>query len=236
MQHSLQTEWAGYYLDGRTAARQRATVRLLPHGLEIRTESGTFSWWPYAEIRQTQGFYAGQQVRLERGGELTECLLVEDTAYLTALHRVAPQLAAHLHNPALRQRRLVWVGGTAVAALGLVVTLYLWGLPAAATLVAARIPVAWEEQLGRTAVAHIAPLAKQCVDPERTRIIAHILTTLMAPFPHTPYTFRVIVVNETTVNAFAAPGGYIVLFRGLLCQRGAWLWPGKCPLAWYPAP
>jgi len=30
------------------------------------------------------------------------------------------------------------------------------------------------------------------------------------------YTFRVSVINDTVVNAFAAPGGYLVLFRGLL--------------------
>jgi predicted Zn-dependent protease len=216
MQHSLQTEWEGYYLDGRTAARQRATVRLLPHGLEIRTASGASFWWPYAEIRQTQGFYTGQQVRLERGGEEAECLLVEDAAYLTALHRVAPQLTAHLHNPATRRRRLALAAVTVVVALGLVVTFYVWGLPAVVTLVAARIPVAWEEQLGRTAVAHIAPSAKQCVDAERAQIIERILTRLIEPLPRVPYTFRVIVVNDATVNALAAPGGSIVLFRGLL--------------------
>jgi predicted Zn-dependent protease len=32
----------------------------------------------------------------------------------------------------------------------------------------------------------------------------------------TPYTFRVTVVNNGTVNALAAPGGHLLLFRGLL--------------------
>jgi predicted Zn-dependent protease len=33
-----------------------------------------------------------------------------------------------------------------------------------------------------------------------------------------PYPFRVIYVNQPVVNAFAAPGGYVVVFRGLLEQ------------------
>ncbi len=72
----MRTDWQGYYLDGKTAARHRATIRLMQSGLEVTTDSGTTLWWPYEEIRQTQGFYAGEQVRLERGGETPEVLLV----------------------------------------------------------------------------------------------------------------------------------------------------------------
>ena len=38
--------------------------------------------WPLAEVRQTQGFHAGEEVRLERGGELPEALLVQDLGFL----------------------------------------------------------------------------------------------------------------------------------------------------------
>lgn len=42
------------------------------------------------------------------------------------------------------------------------------------------------------------------------------MTTLTDTLPDSPYTFRVMVVNNSAVNAFAAPGGFIVVFRGLL--------------------
>ena len=82
----MTTQWEGHYLDGRTAARQRVTIRLMRSGLEIITEKGTTAWWPYPGIRQTQGSYAGEEVRLERGAEIPEVLLVSDAAFLTALH------------------------------------------------------------------------------------------------------------------------------------------------------
>ncbi|MBI3104406.1 MAG: hypothetical protein HYY95_02265, partial [Candidatus Rokubacteria bacterium] len=60
---SVRSDWEGVYLDGRTPARQRAQIRLMRGGLEVRTESGATLWWPYGEVRQTQGSYAGEQVR-----------------------------------------------------------------------------------------------------------------------------------------------------------------------------
>ena len=36
----MRTDRQAYYLDGRTAARQRATVRLMLGGLQVHTENG----------------------------------------------------------------------------------------------------------------------------------------------------------------------------------------------------
>jgi len=43
---------------------------------------------------------------------------------------------------------------------------------------------------------------------------------LTVPGPPSPYTFRVYVVNRPLVNALAVPGGYVVIFRGLLERTG----------------
>lgn len=212
----MQTDWEGYYLDGQTAARQRAAIRLMRSGLQITTESGVTLWWPYEEIRQTQGFYAGEQVRLERGREIPEALLVSDATFLTRLHRVAPEVARHFHDPARRRMRAKLTLLAALAIIGITAALYLWGIPAMAALVASHVPVSWEERLGQAVVEHLAPPGNRCVDPTRAQVIDDIIATLIKPLPGQPYTFRVIVVNDPTLNAFAAPGGYIVLFRGLL--------------------
>ncbi len=80
----MRTDWQGSYLDGRTAARQPVTIRLMREGLEITTEVGGTRLWPYRELRQTQGSYAGEEVRLERGGELPETLLIPEGGVLAA--------------------------------------------------------------------------------------------------------------------------------------------------------
>lgn len=206
--------WAAHYLDGRSAARHAAAVRIMPGGLEITlTASGARVWWPYEGVRQTQGFYAGEQVRLERG---EEALQLGDLAFLHALRAAAPATRRAVHDPARRRHRVQLVALAAVAAVTAAVALYQWGLPAAARVAASRVPVSWEEALGRAVVEYVAPASRRCLDPERQARIDAVVTALVRPLGSQPYTFRVAVLDTPAVNALAAPGGYIVVFRGLL--------------------
>src|SRR2546428_1322613 len=139
--------FTGHYLDGRSAARRQASIRLTPTGLEITLEGGASLWWPLREVRQTQGFYAGEQIRLERGGPLPETLLVDDPGFLGALHAAAPALGRRFHDPRRRRARVLFTIVAAVTAVAAGSVLYVWGIPAAAGLLAAPVPVAWEERL-----------------------------------------------------------------------------------------
>jgi Zn-dependent protease with chaperone function len=212
----MQTAWDGSYLDGRSAARQRVTIHTMADGLQITTERGVTLEWPYGDLRQTQGFHAGEQVRLERGEEFAEVLLISDPAFLTVLHQTAPERTTHLHNPVYRTTRvrLTFLAGLAV--IGFLIVQYLWGIPGLAGIVAPFVPVSWEERLGREVVNSLAPEKERCQDAALTRIVNDITTSLTATLPSNPYTFQVVVTNTPFVNAFAAPGGYVVVFRGLL--------------------
>jgi predicted Zn-dependent protease len=216
----MRTDWQGSYLDGRTAARQAATIRLMREGLEITTAAGGTRLWPYRELRQTQGAYAGEEVRLERGGDLPETLLVSDAAFLQSLHEAAPHVGARFHDPRRRAARLRW---TIVAAGGVVaatVAIYLWGIPLLAGLVTPYVPVVWEEALGRSAVTYLAPPQQRCGDPVLGAAMDAVVARLLAAGPPSPYTMRVYVVNRPIVNALAAPGGHVVIFHGLLERTG----------------
>ncbi len=212
----MQREWTGFYLDGVTADRRRVTIRLLPNGLFVTTETGKTLSWRYDEIRQTQGFYTGEEVRLEHGRPNPEVLIVQDRTFLIGLTRLMPRLATRVHDPARRATRVALTLAAAAVSIGIVAALYLWAIPALAALAAPRVPISWEEQLGRSVVQRLAPPEARCDDPALTRRIEEIAAALTAPLPRSPYTFRVIVANDPTFNALAAPGGYIVVFRGLL--------------------
>lgn len=210
------TSWRAHYLDGRTAARRAATVHLMSTGLRVTLEGGAEVWWPFTEIRQTQGSYAGEHVRLERGGPAPEVLLISDPAFLSALRAAAPALGRRFHDPGRRSLRIRLTVLAGFLVVGLSAALYLWGIPAATGLVAARVPVSWEARLGEAVGAHLAPPARRCTEARRQAAIDAIMTRLLATVPDTPYRFRVIVVDEPMVNAFAMPGGFIVLMRGLV--------------------
>jgi Zn-dependent protease with chaperone function len=216
----IQITWPGIYLDGKRAARQEVTVHLHNDGLRITGPGGEIARWGYGEIRQVQGFYAGEPVRLERRENLPGALIVEDEAFLASLRGFAPAAGRRFHDPAFRSARLklTVLATVAVAVLGL--ALYRWGIPLMAAAVAPLVPAAWEEGLGRSALGLLAPEEARCTDPQLARAVAAIVARLRAPQPQ-PSPFRVYVVDAPVFNAVALPGGAIVIFRGLLSQTGS---------------
>jgi predicted Zn-dependent protease len=210
------SQWQAFYLDGRTAIRHAVTVRLMRDGLEVVTGNSWARLWPYREIRQTQGFYSGEEVRLERGGEQPEVLVVPNAEFLASLHEAAPRIGRHFHAPARRTHRMRLTVLAAVGVIAVTVGIYLWGIPALAAMGATLVPVSWEERVGQSAVSYLAPPGQRCDAPELQRAVHEILEVLTSASPRSPYTLRVHVVDSPVVNALAIPGGHIVVFRGLL--------------------
>jgi len=206
----------GYYLDGQTAIRQVALIHLMPKGLKITTESGAQLWWPNDEVHLHQHFFGSGQLRLEKGEENPEILLVPRGSFFRGLRQVAPGMAKKLPDRPRQKMRFVLPIFAGLAVVGITTILYLWGIPAGSSLLASKVPISWEEHLGQSVMEKLAPPHKQCLNPNLTRFMDEIVATLTAPLSGTPYKFRVIVVDDPQVNAFAAPGGYIVIFRGLL--------------------
>ncbi len=211
----MRLDWDGWYLDGETAARRRARLTLGPGGLEIAPADAATCAWPYAEIEQRQGHYAGEQVRLERRGGAGAAVLV-DHEFVAALRRVAPADAARFHDPAVRSRRIALTVLAAVASLGMAAAGYVWVIPGFAAVAADHVPVRWEERLGASVTQDYASSRRECADPIRRQPLEELLAAVTAPIEGAAYRFRLTVVDDKTVNAFAAPGGYIIVLRGLL--------------------
>jgi len=204
--------WRGHYLDGRTAARRAASFRVVGATLEIATEDGATRRWPISEIRQTQGTYAGEPVRLERD---CETVIVPDVGILTTLRLRAPRRRSRFHDPRRRRLRVPLTVAAGLAAAGLAVAFYLWGIPAGAGVAARFVPTAWEARLGDGVFERLFDPEERCADPRRQAAIDAIVARLVGR-RGTPYDLRVTVVDTPQVNALALPGGRIVVFRGLL--------------------
>jgi len=214
----MSTARTAHYLDGRTATRHRATLTISPAALQIAMPDGSSKQWPYGEIRQTQGTYRGEPVRLEFGPEPAEAVVVASRALLTEIHTAAPALAQHFPNPSWRQTRLAWTLGAGLGVILMLIGLYRWGIPGIASAATPYVPTTWEESLGRKIVEQLAPETQQCRDPNRLRKIDEVVQTLAATHPSSPYRITLSVVDNPGINAFAAPGGQLVILRGLLEQ------------------
>ena len=111
----MRTDWDGFYLDGRTPVRRPARVRLTRGGIEITPEGAAPAFWPYTDVRQTQGSHAGEEVRLEHGPSLGETVIVPDSQFLADLREIAQAPALRFHDPRRRGRRVAYTIAAGVA-------------------------------------------------------------------------------------------------------------------------
>ena len=209
-------QWQGTFLDGKTPTPQNVSIQMMQTGLEVRTGEGNVFFWPFSDIRQTQGSYTGEQIRLERDGEIPEALLISDPGFLIDLHRKVPGLNLRFHNPEQRKLRLKLTVLAGVGAVVLSVAIYRWGIPVLVSLVTPFVPVSWEAQLGKGVFEELAPEELRNTDPKLKEAIDKISSALLAPLKDQPYRFQITVMDNPTFNALAAPGGYIIVYRGLL--------------------
>ncbi len=211
----MQTLWEGAYFDGLSAKRTPVSVTPTAQGLKIQRPEGELLWF-YKDIRQTQGHYAGEPVRFEHGTDPTEALVIPDISCLTYIQRFSAAAAEHFHQPRLRRFRPYWILAAVCALLITVVGFYEWGIPMAAQKLAWQMPLAWEEKLGSTVVTSLAADLEDCENPKIQDAVSTLLKRLDAAAGTHPYDFRLRVVKHSQVNAFAAPGGYLVIYSGLL--------------------
>jgi Zn-dependent protease with chaperone function len=211
----LANAWDGDYYDGQTGRRHPAEVFLGPAELQIRLPDGTCLAWRYADVRQTQGRFRGEPVTLEHGSPIPELLVVRQAAFLQALRRAARELGQRfegpLGSPRWLMRIVIGTGGSIV----LVIALFQIGLPAFSDFLSRFVPVTWERMMGRQAFTHLAPEATRCTNPTLQTNLNILVTRLTAPLSGR-YEYEVVVADAQWFNAFAAPGGYIVVFRPLL--------------------
>jgi Zn-dependent protease with chaperone function len=131
-------------------------------------------------------------------------------AHLDRPFEQAAERVRHMRH----RRHVIWsaVGGTIVA-----LVLGLWfGSDLLVELAVDRIPVEWEEKLGEAAYRDF--LAHQDVMKEGPAVAAmqEMTHRLIQQIPDNPYKFEVTVVKSDVINAFALPGGHVVVFTGLI--------------------
>jgi Zn-dependent protease with chaperone function len=186
--------WAGELMDGATAAI--TPVRLVPDIADLKIVGeggGALASWPRRSIRVER--LSGGLFHLRQDGEAA---MVSTRDPAVAAWVGAPPAAPSMLG------RVVGLGAAFAAALG---ALYL-SLPLVSGAIARRVPPAIEEKLA----LQIAPLLSRCRDPEGEAALAELVGRLRPAGSSA----EVWVVDDEMVNAFALPGGRIVLMRGLL--------------------
>lgn len=206
--------WRGRYFDGRSAARCEAEIAIVPAALHIRPDNGGTVVWPFDRLRWVEPPAASGEARLalDHGAARLD---VDDPGFIAALRGSWPDIdhAAAKHERRGRAAIIVTASVAGAAALIYAAAAVLPGM------ITPLVPASVERSMGDAMVEQIVGLfgamegqkSRLCDGREGRAALDRLLARLA---PDSGY--KVTVANMRMVNALAAPGGHIVMFRGLI--------------------
>ncbi|MFN3147733.1 MAG: M48 family metallopeptidase [Paracoccaceae bacterium] len=211
------------YVDGRTAAVHAARLSIDDTGsgpgfLVIRTAAADPRRWPMADLRRLPDQADSETLVLYRADDPLTRLYVSGAEPTRILAARAPALD---RRPPVRGRGRM--AAWAAAAVGAVALILFVLIPVMADQLADYLPPEGEQALGDATFEQIrealsnredGPLAI-CEAPAGLAALDRMERRLTSGLD-LPYPVRVHVLDDDLVNAFALPGGRIILFRGLI--------------------
>lgn len=210
----------GEFFDGETSRSQAATVYLHGDGLTIQVGSGARAEWALEDIERLEG-PAEAGLRLTADSHRETRLVLRDAVAIEALLETCPALQRAGASRRGQRRAFRWVAGGLVA-LALIGVGAFEGAPR----LAAYTPMRWVAPIGENVRAQATGFfgAEECTSAALQRSIDGLVGRLLANVePSTrfdPAMLDVIVVDSEVPNAFAAPGGKLLMFAGILELAG----------------
>jgi hypothetical protein len=198
-----------HWYDGRVATRQQASLAAEDGVLLIRTAGGEVERWPFASVREVAR--EGSRLRLAGPAGGDGRLVVEAADWAALLGDRAASLRG-----AARRKELKLVGG--LAAAGLTFAAAVWfGIPAAAGPLARATPASFEEGIGENFDKQMRPLFPRCRSAGgRGQEHLQTLAVRLAEQTDMPFHVSVQTVDVPIVNAFALPGGKVLITDSLI--------------------
>lgn len=205
-----QGPWQGEYTDGLTAAVHAVTVRIDPHGMSLkrRAEDGglgqaeTLASWTLSSL-QADDSYKGL-IRVTSRESPAAALTVAEPAFRDALVQ-----AGLLKQAGSARRVLLGLLVAAAAVVGIIVV----GIDPLSRSIAQKIPLEYEAKLNSGIMSRFTD--DRCNSSESDAVLQKLLDQLRGP-ESAGIPFQVVLTKDDMVNAFALPGGTIVLTRGFL--------------------
>jgi predicted Zn-dependent protease len=109
-----------------------------------------------------------------------------------------------------------WIIVALIGAVAVVIVFFTVGADALSGAIARLIPVETEAEFGKSVFQQIISQATLSKDSATVAVLKKSATVIESFSNGRPYKFQIVIVEDSIKNAFALPGGYIVVYRGIL--------------------
>jgi len=193
--------------------------------LRIKKETGQEYSLPFSSAQMSRGGFDGLGIIVQGRNEAgqTIYLQLQDEAFLRELRdrgpaTVQPAVRAMLgQGTATRAWGYFALIGLVVFLVGGSLALY-FGSGYLAEIVVSHIPHSAEASLGKLTAESLTQGKQLITEGTVNDGVQTVWKRVLSGIEKNPYTFNLSLVESSTVNALAAPGGHIVVFSGLLAN------------------
>lgn len=133
-------------------------------------------------------------------------------AFLKAHSSLSPLLLK-----AKKQRAFGWLVLASVCiAIVMAPLMVILNMDHVSAVVAKKVPVEWEQTLGTSTLAQYRVNKDFLDDKQAQQLLDPLTNDLIAALPNSRYTYHFYIVHDASLNAFALPGGKVVIHSSLV--------------------
>ena len=209
---------AGAFHPDHGTRRISGTLHIAPDGVRFETDGSMFQL-PLEDLDVNLGGASDRLVFFAHPRFQNVSIFTSDQAVLNHPAFASNRTLARARDR-IRRRKLV----SRCITLG-ILTLFLAAIAGVwlakdpmVQAVASKVPAEWEQKLGDTAFAQITLSHKLVTDDAVKKQLAQLAAPLLAVVPQDRYTFKLHIIEDASLNAFALPGGNVALHTGLILK------------------
>ena len=198
--------------------RESGEMTITDRGFRFRGARSEF-FLPLAGAQLSVGGASDRLVFISHPNEADLSIYTSDAAILRdPILAAHPELTTKLR--AMRNKRMRGWAVLLTACIMIVATpvLFVVNIDYFAGLAANQVPYEWEQQLGKTALGQIQVQSNFMPGDQVDPLLKQLTDPLVAALGDSPYEFHFYITNDHTINAFALPGGYVVIHSELLLR------------------
>lgn len=218
------TYTGGVFCDALPDGRAGGDVELLPAGVAIRCPGGESFVIPYRECHVETGGYHGKMIFC-RNTDRSLTIFSDDSPFrrdlsLASAGMLDGQLAVGQRRRRSESRRSVFYASACLIAMLVCIVAGYFGIRSAAKATVLALPTSIDVQIGNAAMSSMDLEGPRVDDKVVVGAMQTIVDRLTPAAAVQGLQFKVHVVDSPMVNAFALPGGNIVIYTGLIRIAG----------------